>query len=620
MTYNPLIKQKNNSSLYISDSVDLTNNLNVSGNVTLGDSSADTINLNGTFRTAGALISTSNITSSNITKITGSTALNKLTASFFSSSKTSEFNFFKIPYKQYKQTFKNSFYEYCQTVFSSSTSRIYTDISTDYNTSINKSYYVKATILAQEQRKINDSYYQQGYFGSTAKINNDVLFVGSEDSISLFMSGTERYERISASNSSLIIQPPNSVNIYIRSKFSRDSLYISGNYLFGSGENNSGSQNYNGSVHIFKSGATGWQYESYISSSALSPVTGANFGKSLDGYLNYLFVGEPYITGSSNAGNVYLYQSSSGGWNIVQTITASNKKAGDQFGDKILYYNNQLFVGAPYANGYSTNTGLVYIFNSGSSGWYESQKISGSNILTSGTYYGEFDSELAVCNDTLIIGARGTTSLPFIRGYVYLYNSSSTGWRETQYITGGTASSQFGRSAYISGNIMFVGATNAIGSNRGATYFYTSGSDGWKLTNLTGTINYLSINHTNDNFGAKIIGAKNSVFIMCPREYIYKNAKDFTVFQGSMYHYVSQSSGNWLLFGPTSSAIFIQEALYKNINNAITISNINSIYEYKDRSEWGVNLVSTGSYIAIDVTGSSDRNIYWHATVEVQEA
>lgn len=620
MTYNPLIKQKDASLITLTGTLNVSGVLSVAQNVYLGDNPSDIITISGSTSTfSGQSSINSSATASNI-KFVGTTILQQnVNINTFSGSGLSQFSYYKIPNKEYKQSFKNVYNEYPQTVFSSSTARIYTNISTDYLTEQNKTYLIKATILAQEQRKINDSYYGNGYFGSTLALKDEYLFVGAEGSLSLFISGNKNYERISASTTQLDLKPPNTVNTYIRSEFSRAALYVSGNYLFGSAQNNSSSLNYNGSVHIFKSGATGWQYETYISSSAQSPVTAAYFGSSIASCDDYLFVGEPYATGSNNAGSVCVYQSSSSGWGIVQTITSSNKKAGDEFGSKILYYNNQLFVGSPRANGYDTNTGLIYIFNSGTAGWYEAQKISGSNIATSGSNYGDNSSELAIYDDIVVVGAVGSSQSPIRRGYVYLYKSSSnSGWQETQFITGGTTSALFGGATYITGNSMFVGARNGIGSNRGVAYYYTSGSSGWRLTNLTGTINYLSINHVNDGFGTKVIGSKNSVIIASPREYIYKNKNSSLIYQGAVYNYASQSDGNWTLAGDTNSAVFVKAAKYKNINGIITISDINTEYEYKDLPELNVNLASTGSYITIDVTGSSDRNFYWHATVEVQ--
>lgn len=628
MTYNPLIKQANTSSVYLNGNMRLSGNLTVqnpnssiSDYAFLGNSGSDIIDINvRSMQISTILRAFSDVSASKIITIpTGRVGLySDVSVNNFSGSDISYFNYCKVQNKTFKQSYVNSLDEYPQTLFSSSTARIYTNTSTDYLTQQDKTYFVKATILAQEQRKINNSYFVGNTsFANTMVLKDDYLFAGSNESLSLFISGNNGYQRISASTTQLELRPPNSVNISIRRRFSVDALCVSGNYLFGNGQNNSSTTNYNGAVHIFTSGATGWQYETYISSTAASPTTGAYFGTAIASYGGYIFVGEPYKTGSNSAGNVYVYQSSSVGWSVAQTITSSNKKAGDEFGNKILYHNNQLFIGAPKANGFAENTGLIYIFNSGTTGWYESQKISGSNIIISGSNYGDYSSELTVCENTLIVGAIGSSN-PARRGYIYLYKSSSnSGWQETQYVTGAGIASLFGRSAYITGNVMFVGTF--LSTNRGAAYYYTSGSSGWVLTNLTGTINYLSINKTNDNFANIITGSKNSLIIAAAREYVFKNNDDYLIYQGAIYNYVSQSNGNWTLAGDTNSAVFVKTAKYKNTNGVITISDINTEYEYKDLPELNVNLTSTGSYIAIDVTGSADRNFYWHGSLEVQE-
>ena len=144
-----------------------------------------------------------------------------------------------------------------------------------------------------------------------------------------------------------------------------------------------------GKVYIFDSGSsTGWVRQTISGLSYLKANDRQDndyFGSSIsvDSSGNRLVVGAPKadISTYTDAGKVYIFNSSSGGWtqeviNGYPFISASDKAKSDNFGSsvEISADGNTIIVGSPSADPTLADSGKVYIYVSGSNGWIE-QKI-----------------------------------------------------------------------------------------------------------------------------------------------------------------------------------------------------------------------------------------------------
>jgi mucin-19 len=157
------------------------------------------------------------------------------------------------------------------------------------------------------------------------------------------------------------------------------------------------------------------------------------------------------------------------------------------------------------------NEGLVYIYDSGSSGWTQSQILSGSLANNSSDFFGGSVSINSV-GDRIIVGSAnderttGNTNV----GLAYLFVSSSSGWTQQQIFSGSLAvesSDFFGIFVTINsvGNIVAISATgdeNITGNaGVGLVYVFSSGSSGWiQESILSGSL----ATETNDFFGRSV--------------------------------------------------------------------------------------------------------------------
>lgn len=232
--------------------------------------------------------------------------------------------------------------------------------------------------------------------------------------------------------------------------FGTDMSYCKSNNLLAVGaygdEENGG--NRAGSVSIFKYENEDFAFVQQITASGDLDPAGDRFGYKVsfaeDGQM--LFVSAHYDEESGiNAGAVYVFQSSSLGYQQIQKITASGDSSPqyDRFGTQVLTNGNGqlLFIAAgsdEEPGPESTdlfNTGSVYVFQSGSSGYERVQKILlPDDYVQTDNSSPSFPSDMKYCEqkDLLFLGAAYEEST---RGSVRIYASGSNGYEPIQKIT-----------------------------------------------------------------------------------------------------------------------------------------------------------------------------------------
>jgi trimeric autotransporter adhesin len=269
---------------------------------------------------------------------------------------------------------------------------------------------------------------------------------------------------------------------------------------------------------------------------ASNPATGDSFGRevalSADG--NTLAVGamaedsnatgingDETNNGAINAGAVYVFTRTSGGWSQQAYVKASNTGAGDQLGFSLALSadGNTLAVGAATEdstatgiNGDETNNGAsaagaVYVFTRAGSTWSQQAYVKASN--TGGSDQFGFSLALSADGNTLAVGAVGedsnatgingdeTNNSAGAAGAVYVLTRAGSTWSQQAYVKASNpgGSDQFGFSLALSvdGNTLAVGAmeedSNATGINgdetnngalsAGAVYVFARAASTW---------------------------------------------------------------------------------------------------------------------------------------------
>ena len=282
-----------------------------------------------------------------------------------------------------------------------------------------------------------------------------------------------------------------------------------------------GADSNRGAVYVF-SKSTGTQIAKLQASDG---VAGDLLGESVAVYNNTLVTGS--IDKNSATGAVYVFvKSTAGSWSQQAILTASGGAIGDLFGKSVAIYENTICVGASGAN---SSTGKIYIFTRSGTTWSQVTSIAGTSagdeygysvaleghILAVGSpeylnkgkfniYTGEGSSwtstfstsddavegdnygfSLSLSGSTLAVGAYGYDAS---RGKVYVYTLSSGTWtlQQTFQALVPSASSSFGRTLSIFGDVLVVGSPyyDTPPSNSGATYVFTRSGVAWTQQHL----------------------------------------------------------------------------------------------------------------------------------------
>ena len=257
-----------------------------------------------------------------------------------------------------------------------------------------------------------------------------------------------------------------------------------------------------GAVYEFANNGDGtWTELARITSSVGENTVGIQFGAPSQRRGDYLFVGAPLedTSGMADSGAVFVFHSSSAGWTQVQKIVGSglnNDGSTLKFGAAISVNDDGtiLVVGSPEDTGDATNLGGVrqghaYVFQSGSSGWVQVQRIShwGETYHLQSLRDNDYFGTAVTMNSD---GTRLAISAPRANlASVWIFESGSSGYEATQriqYPPESVTNGKFGTSLAMSfdGQRLAVGqpSDSTTGANNGCIRVFDSGSAGFTLS------------------------------------------------------------------------------------------------------------------------------------------
>lgn len=263
-----------------------------------------------------------------------------------------------------------------------------------------------------------------------------------------------------------------------------------------------------GAVYIFATGSSGYTQVQKLTASEAGSSGGDRLGYrdikfSYDGTKMVVGSATDQENGGSQAGSIYIFHSSSSGYQQVQKLTASgdSNAAGDAFGYSVDISNDgqRIVVGAPQDELVDTFAGSAYIFQTSSSGFQQVQKVIASGETTPaydyfGTYVtfspdGETIAIAATLSDNGGSSATGPLGVPGEAGSVYIFATGSTGYQQVQKLTAsGDTNPQgdhFGYTVTFNGDgtKLLIGSEtdeeNNNQTNAGSAYLFTSSSEGF---------------------------------------------------------------------------------------------------------------------------------------------
>lgn len=222
---------------------------------------------------------------------------------------------------------------------------------------------------------------------------------------------------------------------------------------------------FSGAAYVFTRDATGpWTPGQKLTPS--SGATGDLFGSSVALSNDTAFVGArgDSSQGTFFAGAVYVFtRDTNGQWNQGQKLIANDSVAGDLFGCSIDLRGDTALIGAHGIENSNGSPGAAYIFTRDTNGWSQKQKLTaGDGVAGDG-----FGFSVALSDNTLAVGARGTDDQGSISGAAYIFTRDANGqWSQTQKLTAsdGVAGDEFGYSVATSEDTVLVGARFASGA------------------------------------------------------------------------------------------------------------------------------------------------------------
>lgn len=261
----------------------------------------------------------------------------------------------------------------------------------------------------------------------------------------------------------------------------------------------------NGAVYLYernKNGVNAWGQVKVLA----SPVTGAQFGFSVDLDVAMLLVGAPY---ASSTGLAYLHLRNEGGadnWGQYKQLAATDGAADDHFGWSVSLSDDTALVGAPDDdNTVGVDAGAAYLFyrNQGTTnGWGQKAALTDAQ----GAASDRFGFSLDLKYDMAVVGnPRAAVNGSLIQGTATVFERNKSGfdaWGVFQRIVAGDgqADDRFGYAVSLDDRFLALGAYSADGQgpNMGAAYLYRLD----QVFALTLTVAGSGAGHVTDDLGA----------------------------------------------------------------------------------------------------------------------
>ena len=240
-----------------------------------------------------------------------------------------------------------------------------------------------------------------------------------------------------------------------------------------------GGPNFEGAAYVFERRQGQWQSTARLA--APDAAADDRFGYALAVSGDWIAVGAPNDDERGPfSGSVYLFQRQGGAWSFVGKAIAHDGSADDAFGAAVALAGDTLVVGAVGADPRGYASGAAYVFQHNGSAWVPTAKLSASD----GEALDSFGFSVAVCGDTIVVGAYGEDALASNAGAAYVFQDAAGPWIETAKLTapGGGEGDFFGQSVAAAPGVLVVGAPLYDGPHliNGAAYVFEDRGFGWQ--------------------------------------------------------------------------------------------------------------------------------------------
>jgi len=258
------------------------------------------------------------------------------------------------------------------------------------------------------------------------------------------------------------------------------AVAISGEYVIVGAYHENETADNAGAAYIFKRTEAG-QFEQVNKLLASDGGDTALFGSSVSISGDYAIVGAwGENNNGTNTGAAYIFKkNSTGQFEEVNKIIASDPTSGDVFGCAVSISGDYVIVGAYGDDEEGANAGAAYIFKKNSTGQFEElQKITGTYIIEGD----EFGYGVSISGDDVVVGVPGDNT---DTGSAYFFKRNLTSGlfdeRNNLFGTDANMGDDAGRSVSISGEYAIIGAHehDVAYSNTGAAHVFKKNGTGY---------------------------------------------------------------------------------------------------------------------------------------------
>ncbi|MBS0196469.1 MAG: hypothetical protein JSR77_06905 [Planctomycetes bacterium] len=231
-----------------------------------------------------------------------------------------------------------------------------------------------------------------------------------------------------------------------------------------------------GAAYIFARSGLAWTQVTKLTAS--DRAAGDNFGQAvaIDG--DYAAVGSPNdgYSGFNALGSVYIFHRINGVWTQEFNILApaSGLRGNfNRFGNSVKLSGNTIAIAAQYED---SSRGAAYVFVRSGTSWTLQQRFQPAGMPGSAF----FGSEVGLDGDTLVVGAQGdNTGNGFATGSAYVFGRSGTVWSQQAKLVGTstTSSDQFGRFVGVGGDRCVI--CSPLETASGVSYVYRKVGASW---------------------------------------------------------------------------------------------------------------------------------------------
>ena len=252
------------------------------------------------------------------------------------------------------------------------------------------------------------------FFGDVVKIEGDTIVVGARATENYTGSAYvfQRTDGVWTETAKLLADDPaENANFGSAIDIENSTIVIGARF-------DSESSTRSGAVYIFEEQAGIWTQTQKIKDD--SPAYLGTFGTSVNLSGDLLLVGAISTTDRpESTGKAILYQrdTSSGSWNSIQTLTASDSIINSYFGIAVEIHDQKIFISSGSDPTGVTYNGAVYLFELEDQIWVERQKISSPDA----EYGDQFGRQFAIADDTVFIGAQYDNDNATSAGSIYVY-------------------------------------------------------------------------------------------------------------------------------------------------------------------------------------------------------